>query len=367
MTSGIGKVPHKASAATPRDWTASPALQLVLGVPLPAKLVGANLLVVIVAAVVAFNIRSPDADWSVLLVAAVALAAALAINVLLVSFAIKPLRELERTAWRVWAGNLESRVPPSRIADAGLRRVSSTLNYLLGALAEDRARARSLASAVVKAGDKERARIGHELHDSIAQSVAALRYQLVAIEQEVGEPQIVERLRTLRADAGELLEEIKLLSLSTHPRILDDLGLVPALRHLSRALNVPLAISVSVTGDVERELGAIPRHVAAALYGIAREAIANAIQHASADRIDITIKLADGGMAMQIDDDGTGFDLVAVEASQPTAGLFAMRERTALADGTFEIVSASRQGTSVRVRIPAGSSMPAMSLTGVAM
>jgi signal transduction histidine kinase len=363
VTSGIGR-PSEAESLSNQLWrTAMQVMKPILAVPLPAKIAGANLLVVMIAAAVCYAVRGPEADRQVLLVAGTALAIALAMNVLLITLALKPLRELERAVWRVWAGKLESRVPASTLADAELQRVSNTVNYLLEELDQDRSRARSLAAAVVRAGDRERARVGHELHDSIAQSVAAIRFQLLALEQEVAEPLVAEKLRALRAGAGELLEEIRLLSLSTHPRILVDLGLIPALRHLAKAVSAEPTVTLDVAPDAETAMRTISADLAGVLYSIAQEAIQNAIRHGSASRVSITLGLADGTVLMHIVDDGIGFDLQAVEARQHTAGLFAMRERTALADGALEIVTAAGQGTSVRVQVPlALDSTPAASM-----
>ena len=102
------------------------------------------------------------------------------------------------------------------------------------------------------------------------------------------------------------------------------------------------------------------------LYGVAQEAIGNAIRHASPRRVQLTLGVADGAVQMQIEDDGTGFDLHALEVSQPTSGIFAMRERTALANGEFQILSAPGAGTNVLVRIPTRRATPGSSSTATA-
>jgi hypothetical protein len=99
------------------------------------------------------------------------------------------------------------------------------LNILLTALSEDRARVRALAKEVVRIGDRERSLVGKELHDSIAQSLAALRYQLIAVERETQDAELAEKIRAVRHSAGDVLEQVRLLSHNVHPQILDDLGL----------------------------------------------------------------------------------------------------------------------------------------------
>ena len=328
------------------------SLHRLLRAPLGAKLAGANLVIVVTAWVTAYAIHANDGEWRMLAIMTLAMLIGLAVNLVLVTIALRPIRDLEQTATRVWAGDLDTRVPHSAVADADLEQVGGTLNYLLTALAEDRRRVRVLASEIVRTGDRERSRVGKELHDSVAQSVAALRYQLVAIEREVTDPELVGRIRAVRDSAGDVLEQVRLLSHTVHPQILDDLGLVPALRHLARKANGEIAVSVTAPDDAEVDLRNIPTDVAAALYRVAEEAIANAIRHGAPRKIDVRIGPVAGGVAMHVDDDGVGFDREKTESQRQAMGLFTMRERVSLLGGTFTIASAPRQGTSIRVTIP---------------
>src|SRR5262245_53364738 len=196
--SSVAPVSHAGSI--PREETA--VMQRLLRVPLGVKLAGANLIIVAITwiAVYATHVTAAN-DWRLLGVVTLALGVGLVVNLTLVSIALKPIRDLEETAKRVWSGDLATRVPSSHVADADLAQVGGTLNYLLGALERDRARVRVLATEVVRTGDRERSRVGRELHDSIAQSLAALRYQLVGIEQESKDPELVPKLRELRDSA----------------------------------------------------------------------------------------------------------------------------------------------------------------------
>src|SRR5215471_14018918 len=180
-------------------------MQRVLRVSLGVKLAGANLFVAIAGSLAFFGVNRSNQDWRGIAVFLMILAVAFILNLSLVSIALRPIRDLEETATRVWAGDLETRVPRSAVADADLAQVGGMLNVLLTALSEDRARARTLAQQVVRNGDRERSRVGKELHDSIAQSLAALRYQLIAIEREAQDPELTEKLRAIRHSTGEVL------------------------------------------------------------------------------------------------------------------------------------------------------------------
>ena len=324
----------------------------LLRVPLSAKLAGANLVIVLVAWSVGFVAhRTGATDWRVLSVMTVALFIGLVVNLALIAVALRPIHDLEQTATRVWAGDLETRVPQSLIADADLAQVGGTLNFLLNALAEDRARVRMLASEVVRAGDRERSRVGKELHDSVAQSLAAIRYQLVAIEQEAGDVATVAKIQAVRSAAGDLLEQVRLLSHEVHPQILDDLGLIPALRHFARKAGEDVVVPVTITSGSEHDFAMLPVDVAATLYRVAREAVANAIRHGGAKTITVRVGLAAGEITMQVDDDGSGFDVDQTERDGRAMGLFTMRERVGLLNGSLDIVSTPEAGTSVFVRI----------------
>src|SRR5689334_24812903 len=101
-------------------------LHRMLRVPLAYKLTGANLFIVL-AAWGAYAAYHRAAEWRMLLVMAIALALGLAVNLVLVSIALRPIRDLEETATRVWAGDLETRVTRSAVADAELAQVGGML------------------------------------------------------------------------------------------------------------------------------------------------------------------------------------------------------------------------------------------------
>jgi len=149
-----------------------------------------------------------------------------------------------------------------------------------------------------------------------------------------------------------------------HPHILDDLGLVPALRHLARKTTDDTVVSVTTSANSESELSALPPDVSAALYRVAREATMNAMRHSGAGAVDIHVGLAPGMVTMQVDDDGSGFDVDMAERGRSAMGLFTMRERVGLVDGTLDIISSREQGTSVRVRIPLPTTSTSPSIGG---
>lgn len=354
-------VPGAASGAVPglADDTAPtsarpPWMRRVLAVPLTAKLVGANLLVVALAgaALAASSARAGTADWVILLAA---LALGLALNCALVGLALRPIWELERVAGRVWRGDLAARVPASGVADRHVARLGRTFNLLLDSLADDHERLRALATRTIRAQDDERSRIARELHDSTAQAIAALTYQLSAAAHDAaagGQPALEARLRGLREQAGELLEEVRLMSHAIHPRVLDDLGLVPAIEWLARQTRTVAGLEVAVASTLDHRAAAMSDATAAALYRVAQESLRNVERHAGASAARVRLHPDGEHVILEVADDGRGFDLAEAEARRPGMGLFSMRERLALVGGSLAIDAVPGRGTRVRARAP---------------
>ena len=323
----------------------------VLGFPLAGKLAGANALIVVVALTTAIMLHgSAPRDREMLVVLAIALAVSLGVNLALVKVALRPLRALEATAASVRMGDFDARVPSSPLADRDVRRVGDALNLLLDELVADRARIRRLASAVIKAGDAERARLAHELHDSTAQTISAVVMQLAAAARDARDPELANHLAAIKAAALDALEEVRLLSITVHPRVLDDLGLPAALKHLAREASRRAGVEVQV--EAPPAAVTIPRDHASVLYRVAQEAVANALRHGNPRNVRIRLDVGEEMGTVEVIDDGTGFDAISTGRNAQGLGIFSMRERAALVDGSFELASRPGSGTRVRASVP---------------
>jgi signal transduction histidine kinase len=319
----------------------------LLRVPLLSKLVVADLLINLLAFLLMRNARVQYADEIMI----GALLFTLLLNAGLVYWALLPLRALELTAGRVARGDLSVRVPRTRLADKHVVRIGTTFNRVLDGLVADRARVRTLAAQVIRAGDEERAHIARELHDSTAQQLSALEMLVTASVHETrGATRLAalhERLQVMHGIVTEALREVRTLSHTVHPRVLDDLGLVAALETLARRTQDQSGTDVRVTAAVEEP---VPPPVASVLYRVAQEALRNALRHAGASTIDVCVEAADRReIRLTVADDGAGFDVAAAEAARAGLGLFVMRERLALVDGTLTIDS--RRGTGGGTRV----------------
>jgi len=202
---------------------------------------------------------------------------------------------------------------------------------------------------VISAQDEERARVARELHDSTAQMLAAVMLQLGVAAKESTSPALDARIATLRELASEALEEVRSLSHTIHPRVLDDLGLAAALEWLARQSREQDALDVEVFAGDGPAISKLPASV---LYRVAQEALRNAVRHAAARRVELWLRQAPGTATLEVVDDGRGFDVRRAEERRPGMGLFSMRERVGLVNGTLAVVSAPGRGTRIVATVP---------------
>ena len=217
----------------------------------------------------------------------IALALSLLVNLGLVYVALRPLSDLELTAARVSAGDLEARVAPSRLADRDMARVGTTLNTLLDHLTEDRARVRRLAAQVISAQDEERARVARELHDSTAQMLAAVMLQLGVAARENKSPALDERIATVRDMVAEALEEVR-TPLAHHPSA--RARRPRARRRAGVAGAADARAGIARRRGVRRRRGADPAAGGSVLYRVAQESLRNAVRHAQARRVELWLR-----------------------------------------------------------------------------
>jgi len=338
--------------------TASPApwwrgfVDRVLRLPLLAKLAGANALIVVSAWSAAYlDHRERGEDFRLLLVLGAALLAALLVNAALVLIALRPIRMLEATAERFWKGDLAARVPWSAVADRGIGKLSEALNLLLESIERDRLSARLLKERIIGHDEQERVDVARELQESLAQSLAGLLYCISAARADCQNPECRQKLDTAREIAQQSVEELRRLSGRVHPRLLEEFGLIAAVRHMARTMetSAPVRIKVNDAGVVS--MRDIPSSHKAILYRVTEEAVRNALAHARATRIDIRISASPDNVEIDVNDNGIGFESALAGTG---IGLRLMRERLAFIGGDCVIRSSAGTGTCVSLRLPLG-------------
>ena len=214
-----------------------------------------------------------------------------------------------------------------------------------------------LAGELTRTQNEERRRIGRELHDSTGQTLAALELDLARLS---------EATRSLAAKPRELLEnavrlarqcstEIRTASYLLHPPLLDELGLVSALRWLADGLRERSGIEVRL--DLPESMPRLSNANELTLFRVAQEALTNAQRHSASPWVALRLEVLAGAVSLEVEDAGRGIartgHLARGAPTVPTlgVGLAGMRERIRQVGGSFAVESAA-EGTRVRATVP---------------
>jgi PAS domain S-box-containing protein len=202
---------------------------------------------------------------------------------------------------------------------------------------------------LVRAQEEEHRRIARELHDDLTQRLAVLAIDFGALEQLPGCPQDIQaRVRDTRGQLAELSESVHALSRQLHPSILDDLGLVDALRSECVGLFQRDGIRVEYHArDIPPDL---PRGTALCVYRVAQEALRNVAHHAGCTRASVQLLGSERELVLSVRDRGVGFE--ADGGGKTGLGLESMRERVRLVRARLTVRSRPGWGTKVTVRVP---------------
>lgn len=216
-----------------------------------------------------------------------------------------------------------------------------------------------LAAASREAGTlAERERIAREIHDTVAQGLSSIQMLLHAAERDIDDEPTREKLQLARETAAENLRETRRFIRELTPPSLDEQTLPAALRRLTEAMNEQAEQSGSATRVSFRTSGepvTLPMAIDATLLRIAQGSLANVLRHADASRAELTLSYLGDEVALDVVDDGLGFDPAAAQRDEVDGvsfGLRAMRQRAERQGGSIEIESAPGEGTAVSVRIP---------------
>ncbi len=220
------------------------------------------------------------------------------------------------------------------------------------ALLVNRQQLRVLSSRVLAAQETERRRIAHELHDELGQALTAVKINLQAHQRFSAIPSGELNAENIRI-VESALQHVRGLALALRPSMLDDLGLLPALRWLCQqaAGRGDMDITVRAAQDLPR----LNTDVETACFRITQEALTNIARHAQASNVVVALRIDDDALLTTITDNGVGFDVSVMQAraSQGNSiGVLGMRERAELLGGTLLIRSQPGQGCVVELRCP---------------
>jgi two-component system sensor histidine kinase UhpB len=281
-----------------------------------------------------------------LLALAVGLVLMLAVDLLLLHRAFGPLRRL--------AGVMGAVDPdhPGRRADtpAGAGRevvaLAGALNAMLDRLEGER---RESSRRALAAQEGERLRVARELHDEIGQTLTAIALRAERAATEPAEQ--AQALGEIAESVLRSLEDVHRIGRELRPEALDDLGLVNALIALCSRVDRPDGLRIR--RDLDWQVPPLPAEVELVIYRVAQEALTNALRHAAATEVTVSLAREETELVLTVRDDGRGLPEQVTER-----GLRGMRERAMLIGADLVIGLAPERGTEIALRVPVETESP---------
>lgn len=230
----------------------------------------------------------------------------------------------------------------------------------LEALRQSENQLRILSAKLMEAQENERKRVSHELHDSIGASLTAVKYGLereIALAKNENRGLDTGMLNQLTSTVESTIKDLKRIYGNLRPLILDDLGLLAAIRSLVRQFR-GVRPNVKFEESIQVEEGEVPDPLKIVTYRLIQEALTNISKHSDADVVELSLSNVRDSIVLVIRDNGRGFDLreiLSEEIRRTKIGLQSMKERAELSGGSFSILSSKGKGTMVRVIWPADS------------
>lgn len=238
--------------------------------------------------------------------------------------------------------------------EESLRASEQTTSGLLDKSRQMQEELRQLSRQLLTVQEEERMKISRELHDVIAQTLIGINVRLQAFKAEAtaGNRQLPQKITTTQRLVEESVDIVHRFARELRPTVLDDLGLIPALKSFIKDFiaNTGVQVSLKVSAKIEQSSATIRT----ALYRVAQESLNNVARHAKSSLAEVTVRCLDGFIYMEITDIGQGFNVDGTpDAKMPKRlGLLGMRERIEMIGGSYSLESAPGKGTTIRVEIP---------------
>jgi PAS domain S-box-containing protein len=264
--------------------------------------------------------------------------------------------EAQRRVEALAAANQEANreIAQRRAAEASLKESERSQRELLAESRALQAQSRRLTHQILLAQEEERKQISRQLHDEIAQILAGISVQLATLKETAAilPRDLGQRIGKTRRLVEKSIHVVHRFARELRPALLDDLGLIPALRSYLKELadRKDLRIHFTALAEVEA-LDSFRRTV---LYRVAQEALTNVARHARARNVTVRILRIPDAVRLEIRDDGKSFPVERLLSAGHGGrlGLLGMRERVEMVGGRFAIESAPGEGTTVSAEIP---------------
>jgi two-component system sensor histidine kinase UhpB len=268
------------------------------------------------------------------------LAAMLVANAVLLRVGLAPLDRLTRAMTET--DLLRPGPRPVAAGHGGIAELITTFNTMLDRLEAERG---DSAARALSAQEAERRRIAQELHDEVGQTLTAVLLELKRVADHAP-ASVRDELRQVQETTRDSLDEIRRIARRLRPGVLEELGLISALKSLTT--EIANHSGLTVRHRFAPDLPDLGEEAELVVYRVAQEAITNTARHAGARRLELTLTHDAGGVDLRIRDDGIGIGLV-----REGAGIHGMRERALLIGAELTISPGRDGGTEVHLRIPA--------------
>lgn len=262
----------------------------------------------------------------------------------------RPVRELRDVAEQFGAGHLEKRVGVHSGDELGqlaqsFNMMADNLDYAYQELAR-------FSRRTVQLQEEERRRVARELHDGVNQLLAVVSFGLESIERKLlrRDQTALEEVDRTKQLLDEVIQEIRRISYNLRPSVLDDLGLMAAVRSLCDEFANRTQTRVEMGPAILSET--IPKELEITIYRILQEALNNIEKHAEATVVKLHFVQKNARISVIIGDNGKGFNVFSGERESRGAGLNNMKKRAALVDGVLELRSIPHSGTEVLLDLP---------------
>ena len=324
------------------------------------QIVIGNSIIIIAGAIAGTLLTSHLTDmaadvWLIVLFATIGTILTIVINGWVIRSALLPLGQLSGMVDRMRLNKTELEGYQFKGTDPDISALASGLNSLVTQLEERNRQLHALSGQAIHAQEEERKRIARSLHDETGQALSMLIINLERLENNPPEDTVDfhASLSSLRELAVNTLGELRKTIYGPRPTVLDDLGLVPAIRWYARSNLEEAGIRVEVVAP-EESLSLSPE-LKTTLFRIAKEAINNVIRHSEATSAKITLLEKEATICLEIEDDGHGFDVNQASEDAFTLqhwGLIGIRERAELIEGEVLVDSKPGYGTQLQVIMP---------------
>ena len=274
------------------------------------------------------------------IVLVVGLTVMLLVNLFLVRLTLAPLERLTGLMRRI-----DLLRPGARVEVSGppeVRDLGHVFNEMIERLEAER---RETGRRALAAQEAERKRVAQELHDEVGQTLTAVLLQLQDLAARVP-ADLREPIRRAQDAARGSLEDVRAVARQLRPEALDDLGLVSALTSLCTRLAEGSFLRIE--RRIARDLPPLDGDEELVLYRVAQESLTNALRHAAASRVELTLEHGGGTVVLAVSDNGRGLD-----GATPGHGIRGMRERAVLVGGQLSVADRRQGGVEVKLELPA--------------